>query len=185
MKKLLLTLAMVMAVMLVVQPTYAATGETFNITVTITSFSMKLMKSDGLAHYNGWDISAPPGGCLTMTAMDAIMVSLTGVLDKDMDIFTHVETSGAWNSVMPNPGTPLNNDEFILLADHMIQPPIDNGNPLVMAQPKPITDATDAPLCTIPQGSDKAWLIYSFRAAPDYTVHNETIAIKVEAMPVP
>jgi len=184
-KKQLLTLAMIMSVMMVVQPTYAATSQTFNITVTISSFSMKLMKSNGLMPYDGWDINVPPGSCLTMTAMDAIMVSLTGALDKDMGIYTHVETSGAWNSVMPNPGTPLNSNEFILLADNLMTPPVDDGNPLVMAQPKPITDDTDSPLCTIQQGTDKAWLVYSFHAAPDYNVYNETITIKVEAMPMP
>jgi len=185
MKKLLLTLAMVMAVLLVVQPTYAASGKSFNIVVTISSISMELLEFDASKPYNDWPLTVPPGGCVTMTAKHAIMVSLTGDLSQPVDIFTHVETSGAWNSVMPTPGVPLGSNEFILLADNMMNEPIDNDQPLMMAQPKAITDGTDAPLCSIPANEDRTWLIYSFHAGPDYTVHDETIEIKVEAMPVP
>jgi len=182
MKKALLIVGMIMAVMMVVQPTYAANQGTFNITVTISSFSMELMKHDGMAMYNDWAITVPPGGAITMVANDAVMVSLTGDIGTNgVDVVTFVQNSHSWHAVMPDPGNPLQNNDFVLLADLMLAEPADNGQPLSLANPRPITDVTEMPLGMIPGGQDKAWVIYSLQFGTQYDNPQENIEVVIEA----
>jgi hypothetical protein len=183
MKKFLLIAGVIMAIMTVVQPTYAATKH-FNIVVTISEFNMDLFKveNDGTIHmYNEWPITVPPSGILTMTAMDAVMISLTGNVPEDMNIFTHVQTTDGWIPVLPGPA--LQDNEFILEVTGMDTPPTD---PLAQSDFHPITEDTWDPAITLPNtggGDATVWLIYKFHAGPNYDNPNATLDVKIEAMP--
>ncbi|MBF0450672.1 MAG: hypothetical protein HQK75_08235 [Candidatus Magnetomorum sp.] len=185
MKKLLLIAGMIMAVMMVVQPTYAATSGTFNITVTISTYTVELLKHDGMAQYNDWGITVPPGGAITMVANDAVMVSLTGADGQAMDIITFVSASGAWNSVMPEPGQPLAANEFVLIVDAMNVMPTGMGDPLAMPSPNTVTSMSHMPIHAVASGEDAAWVYYSFRASDQYANPNENIEVTIEVKPTP
>ena len=186
MKKILLIAGMILAVMMVVQPTYAATGGTFNIVVTVSSYSVELLKHDGLAQYNDWEVTVPPHGMYTMTANQAVMVSLTGDLGNNgMEIVSFVGESNSWNAVLPDPQNPIAQNDFVLLADVMMNEPFENGMPLAMSNPRPITYEANMPLDVIPNNDDKAWVIYSLHVADMYTNPHETIEVIIEVKPVP
>jgi len=173
---------MIMAVMLVVQPGYAV-NKHFNIHVTISSFSMELLESDGQQIYQDWPITVPPNGAVTMTAQHAVMVSITGdVPANGVDIFSHVDNNDGWNVVLPDNGLAAN--DFALEVASVMD--IVNDAP---AGFMPITLNTQAPVAIInnPGGMDAVatFLIYKFHAGPNYTKPDADLDVKIEAVPVP
>jgi len=186
MKKFLLTLAMVVAVMMVVVQPSSANQASFNITVTISSFSMELLNVNGDNPYGGWPITVPPGGSLTMVADDAVMISLTGDFGANgVDVVSYVANAGSWNAVEP-PGTPVPPlaDEFYLFVDgYNIQPT--GMEPLALSNAVPITGGTEMPFYQMGASEDKAWLGYAFYAADNYTNPSENLEIMIEVKPLP
>lgn len=170
----------ILAIMMVVQPTYAATKH-FNIVVTISEFSMELLTSDGMNIYNEWPITIPPGAAITMTAEQAVMVSLTGDVPENVDIKTHISNMDGWQAVMPD--HELTNNEFVLKVA-TIDDPADIPT-LADSNFKAITDATEAPAGEITGTGGfpaAAWLIYKFKAGPSYSTTYANLEVKIEVL---
>jgi hypothetical protein len=183
MKKFFMIAGVILAIMMVVQPTYAATKH-FNIVVTISEFSMELLTSDGMNIYNEWPITIPPGAAITMTAEQAVMVSLTGEVPENVDIKTHISNMDGWQAVMPD--HELTDNEFVLEVA-TIHNPADLPT-LANANFVAITDATEAPAGDILNTGGlpaAAWLIYKFKAGPHYDQPNAGLEVKIEVLNKP
>jgi hypothetical protein len=178
MKKFFIIAGMILAVMTVVQPSYATNAKTFNIVVTVSNFSMKLLHIDG-EEYGDWHLTVPPSGVYTMMAEDAVMVSLTGDLQDHVDIFTSVDNTDNWNAILP--GMTFQDNDFILEVAAMNTMPT---NPLTASGFIAITQDTMAPAKTIPtNGLQEAttFLIYKLHIGPSYPNKNANLNVKVEA----
>jgi len=189
MKKFLLIIGMIMAVMMVVQPCYASTGNSFNIIITVASFSMEMQTVDGDKPYTEWFIgTVSPGSAITMTAMDAVKISLDAN-GEEIDIFTFVEESGTWNALLPpSIGQPLTDNSFVLDVGVSDIKPISEGDiASAMSQPMAITYLDGQPVETLDtsNGEDKVWLVYRILTAPHYDDTHAEIEIRIDAKVVP
>jgi len=179
MKKFFIITGIILAVMMVVQPSYAVNAKTFNIVVTVSNFSMKLLHLDGM-EYGDWNITVPPNGAYTMMANDAVMVSLTGDLQNHVDIFTSVDNADNWIPILPDM-MPLQHNDFMLEVAAMDTMPTE---PLAVPGFMAITQDTMAPAKVIPtSGSQEAatFLIYKLHIGPGYDYKNANLNVKVEA----
>jgi hypothetical protein len=181
MKKFFIIAGMILAIMMVVQPTYAA--KHFNINVTVSTFSMELLRIDGTP-YMEWPVTVPPSTTLTMAAHDAVMISLTGDLpDNSVDIFTSVDNENNWNPILP--GMTLLKNDFILEVSAMNFEPTE---PLTVPGFKAITQDTMEPAMTIPTNGLQeaaAYLIYKIKVGDDYDDFGAGLDVKIEAIPSP
>jgi len=176
---------MITAILMVVQPTYAL-NKHFNIHVTISEFTMDLLKSDGSKDIIDWGITVPPGGAITMTAMDAVMVSLTGDLPQYIEIATNVINDRNWTAIMPDPSVSLVQNEFILEVAPLNSPP-DQNTILAPSDFHPVTDNSLGTIFVIDNTANQdqvaAWLFYKFKAGPGYTDPDANLEVKIEARP--
>jgi hypothetical protein len=182
MKKFFIIAGMILAVMMVVQPSYAATKH-FNINVTVSEFSMELLRLDG-TQYMDWPVTVPPSHVLTMAAQDAVMISLTGDLPNSVDIFVSVDNDDGWIPIMPDM-MPLQNNDFMLEVSGMQTVPVE---PVADAGFMAITQDTMAPTMNIPTNGlqqAEAYLLYKLHVGQNYTHPDAQLDVKIKANPIP
>jgi hypothetical protein len=180
MKKFFIIAGMILAIMMVVQPSYAA--KHFTINVTVSSFSMELLRIDG-TQYMEWPITVPPSTTLTMAAHDAVMISLTGGLPNSVDIYTSVDNEKNWNPILP--GMSLLKNDFILEVSAMDFEPTESST---VPGFKAITQDTMEPAMIFStNGSQEAaaYLIYKIKVGDDYDHFGTELDVKIVAIPSP
>jgi len=161
---------------------YASSNASFNISVTVSSYTLKLLNVHGTEPYQSWDITVPLGGSITMVSNETIMLSLTGDLTTQLIISTYVSNSSSWEPVKPPPNQQeLGQNEFVLTVDGLMSKPI-GTEPLAMANPHVITTSFDYDPGYFLVG-DHVWLVYSFRASTQYNNFDESIEVTIEASP--
>jgi len=176
MKKGLIIGCLIIATLLVGQNVYAVQG-TFNITVTIGSYTMALRDITDTNPYPGWNITLPLGGQIVMKPNDCVLVKIENAT-QPLDIVTRISNSGGWQSV--DYMGPTNVDEFRLKAEIIGDLGISGPDPIMMSNPKAITSGTMNPLTV----TDQSVLIAYALDAPitDTTGGTQTIEVMVESL---